>query len=86
MNEGGNGFRLEDNRLLARLPAEVRAAVRPHLEPVTYHLRERLFDADEPIRHAVFVPREQDLHGHSRSRPAVSGGRSSAGAAVATRR
>lgn len=42
------------NRLLAALPAATLAKLSPHLEPVSYALREQLFTPRESPRHAVF--------------------------------
>lgn len=44
----------EPNKLLAALSDDAWSRLAPHLEPVTYSLRELLWEADAPIRHVVF--------------------------------
>lgn len=44
----------EPNKLLAALSHDSWSRLAPHLEPVTYSLRELLWEADAPIRHVVF--------------------------------
>jgi CRP-like cAMP-binding protein len=48
------GGRDEPNKLLAALSEESWARIALHLEPVTYSLRETLWEADAPIRRVVF--------------------------------
>ena len=42
------------NRILASLPASTLARLSPHLEPVSLSLRELVFEAREPVSHALF--------------------------------
>lgn len=49
MNHQSDGMRLKDKRLLALVPDDVREALRPYLEAVTYQLRDSVFEADVPI-------------------------------------
>ncbi len=42
------------NRLLAALPGEAYARLRPRLEPVELTIKELLWEKDEPIRHVYF--------------------------------
>src|SRR3712207_3550158 len=43
-----------DNRLLAALPRESTARLRPHLEPVALQRKQPLFLPNEPITHVYF--------------------------------
>lgn len=45
------------NRLLASLSADDFALLQPHLETVTFELREHLFRADQKITHVTFPER-----------------------------
>jgi CRP-like cAMP-binding protein len=45
------------NRLLVSLSADDFALVQPHLEPITFELREHLFLAEQPISHVTFPER-----------------------------
>lgn len=42
------------NRILAALPTATLARLSPHLEPITFSLRQELSQPREPVRHAVF--------------------------------
>lgn len=43
-----------DNKLLAALPSRERDRLLPHLEPVSLHFEEVLYEPDGPIRHVYF--------------------------------
>jgi CRP-like cAMP-binding protein len=43
------------NRLLQRLPPEDRAALEPHLVPITFQAGQVFFEPDQPITHLHFV-------------------------------